>query len=995
MKLNLKSIASLLAAALGTATASASDVQYYLSAKGLHLHQTNAGPAIVITNENPFRFVAEVLASDTNSVTNATLTLASKQVVTLPNLSGEDEAADFAFEQGFTNKTALDKAFKAGVYTFVIEALNDGSNRAALKLPKDLYPGTPHIANWDDAQAIESKLPFIVRWDAIANAGTNDLVLFDVAETNGSARLSTPGFFQPGALDGSQVTVEIPADALDPDQTYDAQLLVVKSAVRNTNSIPGTTGLGGYFRQVKFPLTTLPLPVSGGRVQFSASGYSATENDGGALITVTYVGDEENPVSVNLATSDGTAADGTNYLGVSTTLTLDSDLPSTNIFIPIINDFTANGSKTVNLSLSSLTGNAVFGSRSNSVLTIVDSQNVAAGALQFLVTSVNVSEASPTALLTVTRIGGKTGAVTVNYHTEDGSAQAGLDYVATNGTLFFPDKKAAKITIPVQLLNDSTNEAAENFYLVLDATSGGAALGTNYYAVVNLLDNDAGGTVAVSSANYVTNENSGFFLVRVTRTGTSPLASGVTVDFATQIGTATAGLDYTPTNGTLTFGSNEMTKIISVPVLNDILAEGDENLQFQLSNPQGGATLGTVSNATLTIKDDENSVAIESTSYTTNEAAGVVSLRVIRSGVLTSAVSVGLSTANGTAVAGSDYVGTNLTLSFPANASSATAQIRILNDFIMENTEQFSVSLHSPAGGAQIGSVSNAVVNITDNDSAGTFKFSSATYSGSEGATVNVNVQRTGGAANGVTIQFNMSNGTAATGDYSNASQLLTFAGGETNKTIAVALTSDYTSEGAETVNLSLTSPSAGGTLGSPGTATLTINNVAPSGSPFSFKATTSPGGAFSAPLVPTYTDRLTGVFSLVVGNANNSLLAISALQAPTSLSQPTRTVVLTINNLPNNPVLPLVISLTDGDRTLIYQEQTTTLSFPPVSTVKQWRSSVAVPATATITEYDPVNKIVAGTYSGSGLPVDPEIDNNAATGTCNISSGSFRVKCD
>ena len=69
MKLNLKSITLLLAAALCTATAIASDVQYYLSAKGLNLRQTNAGPAIVVTNENPFRFIAEVLASDTNSAT--------------------------------------------------------------------------------------------------------------------------------------------------------------------------------------------------------------------------------------------------------------------------------------------------------------------------------------------------------------------------------------------------------------------------------------------------------------------------------------------------------------------------------------------------------------------------------------------------------------------------------------------------------------------------------------------------------------------------------------------------------------------------------------------------------------------------------------------------------------------------------------------------------------------------------------------------------------
>ena len=69
-------------------TAIAADVQYYLAVKGLSLRQTNSGTPVVITNESPFRFVAEVLASDTNNVTNVVVALPSKLLVTLTNASG-------------------------------------------------------------------------------------------------------------------------------------------------------------------------------------------------------------------------------------------------------------------------------------------------------------------------------------------------------------------------------------------------------------------------------------------------------------------------------------------------------------------------------------------------------------------------------------------------------------------------------------------------------------------------------------------------------------------------------------------------------------------------------------------------------------------------------------------------------------------------------------------------------------------------------------------
>ena len=78
-------------------------------------------------------------------------------------------------------------------------------------------------------------------------------------------------------------------------------------------------------------------------------------------------------------------------------------------------------------------------------------------------------------------------------------------------------------------------------------------------------------------------------------------SGGVTVDYATSDGTATAGSDYTATSGTLTFSAGETAKTIPVPVLDDAHNEGSETLTLTLSNPSGayladGTATGTITN---------------------------------------------------------------------------------------------------------------------------------------------------------------------------------------------------------------------------------------------------------------------------------------------------------------------------------------------------------------------------------------------------------------
>ena len=70
----------------------------------------------------------------------------------------------------------------------------------------------------------------------------------------------------------------------------------------------------------------------------------------------------------------------------------------------------------------------------------------------------------------------------------------------------------------------------------------------------------------------------------------------VTVDYATadgagvwaNTGTATAGVDYTPTSGTLTFAAGETWKSVSVPIVDDVIDEGIGVLPVAASRTRRG-----------------------------------------------------------------------------------------------------------------------------------------------------------------------------------------------------------------------------------------------------------------------------------------------------------------------------------------------------------------------------------------------------------------------
>ena len=110
------------------------------------------------------------------------------------------------------------------------------------------------------------------------------------------------------------------------------------------------------------------------------------------------------------------------------------------------------------------------------------------------------------------------------------------------------------------------------------------------------------------TANYNLPENAGNATISVRRTGDTSVESSV--DYATTNVSATAGLDYTATNGTLVFAVGETNQFIIVPILNDGLVEpAYETFTVTLSNPTN-AVLESSPLTVVRITDNDAGVSI-------------------------------------------------------------------------------------------------------------------------------------------------------------------------------------------------------------------------------------------------------------------------------------------------------------------------------------------------------------------------------------------------
>jgi hypothetical protein len=213
--------------------------------------------------------------------------------------------------------------------------------------------------------------------------------------------------------------------------------------------------------------------------------HEALETDGVVTVRVARAGGTDGEVTIDYATSDGSATDGLDYTGVSGTLTFGDQEFIKSFDVPILSDPAIESAETVILTLSSPAGGTMLGARNTATLTIADNLNP--GTFQFELTTPAGNESDGVLEAVITRTGGSTGEAAVTLAASDISARAGSDYAATTQTLLFADGQTVA-TATVDLIDDAVTEPTESLYLELSNPTNGSRLGPMPLVRANIVD---------------------------------------------------------------------------------------------------------------------------------------------------------------------------------------------------------------------------------------------------------------------------------------------------------------------------------------------------------------------------------------------------------------------------------------------------------------------------------------------------------------------------
>jgi len=392
-----------------------------------------------------------------------------------------------------------------------------------------------------------------------------------------------------------------------------------------------------------------------GELKFDEDSFEVLEEAGIAMVRVERSRGEQGRVTVQYATSDGTATAGSDYTSVSGTLEWAPGDGSDRTFqIPILDDGAAEGSETIQLTLSNPTGGAVLDDeRATAVVVILGSDGAPGGnggddnggddnggddnggddngggdngggdlrnLIKFDQRNFLALESSGQAIVVVERSRGENGLVTVDYEIVPGTAQPGDDYQPVTGTLSWPDGDGSDKTFLVPLVVDDVLEPSEHAKLVLSNPTGGANLdGQRSMALLTILDDDQGaapgddnrpGEIKFDERGYQVIEGAGVARIAVER---SRGARGiVSVEVFTSDGSAMAGEDYEAASAILTWGDGDRArKFFEVPILEDDDTEGNETVLLDLADPTGGASLDDERfTSTLSILDNDGTTTL-------------------------------------------------------------------------------------------------------------------------------------------------------------------------------------------------------------------------------------------------------------------------------------------------------------------------------------------------------------------------------------------------
>ena len=830
-----------------TATSSSSDANYdganaRTGTVGVTNTDTDVAPSLSIDDVSASEDAGTFLFTVTRSGATGGTTTVDYATANGTALAGSDytaQSGSLSFAPGETSKTISvsinDDSVIEGSEAFTVGLTNiDDASSSAESISDNSGGGTINDNDSAGLTITGSSLTtsetgtdasFTVKLNSQPSADVT-VTLTGLDGTEGSLSTSTLTFTSANWNTAQTITISGLDDTLDDGDISYTLTATSSSSDANYDGANARTGTVG--------VTNTDTDVA---PSLSIDDVSASEDAGTFLFTVTRSGATGGTTTVDYATANGTALAGSDYTAQSGSLSFAPGETSKTISVSINDDSVIEGSEAFTVGLTNIddaSSSAESISDNSGGGTINDNDTAGAG-LTITGSSLTTSETGTDASFTVKLNSQPSADVTVTLTGLDGTEGS----LSTSTLTFTSANWNTAQTITISGLDDTLDDGDISYTLTAtssssDANYDGANARTGTVGVTNT-DTDVAPSLSIDDVSG--SEDAGTFLFTVTRSGAT--GGTTTVDYATANGTALAGSDYTAQSGSLSFAPGETSKTISVSINDDSVIEGSEAFTVGLTNiDDASSSAESISDNSGggTINDNDTAGAgltITGSSLTTSETGTDASFTVKLNSQPSADVTVTL-----TGLDGTEGSLSTSTLTFTsANWNTAqTITISGLDDTLDDGDISYTLTATSSSSDANYDGANarTGTVGVTNTDTDVAPSLSIDDVSGSEDAgTFLFTVTRSGATGGTTTVDYATANGTALAGsDYTAQSGSLSFAPGETSKTISVSINDDSVAEGSEAFTVGLTnsddaSSSAESISGNSGGGTINDNDSA------------------------------------------------------------------------------------------------------------------------------------------------------------------------